>query len=764
MFYQSPILISCRDDGLIVATSVIEASVQAVAHTRSHAKKLLERRMRKLLECSCIRLDRFKSVVLEKRSFPAQPMHIQRHRRYPGGPTVNVPVRYVKIVDNWDKLFGILPDFGIHFYCPVEEDFDAMLQETVRSMLASISPEEMVLCWPPNSTELDWLRVKIRPKTRGNNGPDIETLSTVAEPLGKTRRPLLPADIRESELRQIRENLRYSNCLLVGETGVGKTTLMHIATRDVFQKIRIEARQTKERTTLSARFWLTSASRLIAGMRYLGQWQERLERLIAELSELQGVLIVENLRDLITIGGQTPTESLGAFLVPYLRTGQLRMACEATPSQVEYCQRHLPSLIDQMAIVRIEPLQPKPETDLIRYVLSQNWDVPIANVELELSTSIQRLCRQFLTSRPAPSASIAFLEQWLGKLRKRLNTGKGRDGPKGLRGDPSCLTTDSAIEEFSHWTGLPQSLLRDQELLERDTVVSALSEEVIGQAEACHGAATVVMRLKSSMNDVARPFGCLLFCGPTGVGKTQLAKSLAKYLFGADGQKTRLVRLDMSEYQSGAAGQRFLNDANGEPAKWIQQIRTQPLQVLLFDEIEKASPEVFDILLSLLDEGRLTDRYGNLTNFRSSVVLMTSNLGSTQQSLSGFHGASSVDYASSVRKALRPEFINRLDAIVPFFPLLPESIYAMTRKELNEVRQREGIKRLGLRLSFSDTLVQHIATIGFSSTLGARPLQRTIENLVMAKLARWIVESLPALNSSVQMDWDSSKEEVVVIV
>ena len=159
MFYQSPILISCREDGLIVATSVIEESVQAVAHTRSHAKKLLERRMRKLLECSCIRLDKFKSVVLDKRSFPAQPMHMQRRRRYPAGPTVTVPVRFVKIVDNWDKLFCILPDFGIHFYCPIEADFDAMLQETVRSMLASISPEKMVLCWPPNTTELDWLRV-----------------------------------------------------------------------------------------------------------------------------------------------------------------------------------------------------------------------------------------------------------------------------------------------------------------------------------------------------------------------------------------------------------------------------------------------------------------------------------------------------------------------------------------------------------------------------------------------------------------------------
>ena len=737
-------------DGLFVAMSLIDGEHQSVSHSRSQAKKLLERRIAKELKGGHSQRKLYKSVELEQRSFPAQPMHIHRHRRYPAGPSVNVPIRVVRIVDEWDKLFAVLPDFGIEFYCPVEADFGVMLQDTVRSMMASISPEEIVQLWAPPESEIDWVRVKIRSTSNERRGPRTRTLAEVAEPLGNSPRPLLPSDLRIEELREVREHLKTGNCLLVGETGVGKTTLLSIATRELHRQARMRAKQSNQRVAVETKFWLTSASRLIAGMRYLGQWQERIEKMIAELSEIEGTLLVENLRDLITMGGQAPSESLGAFLIPYLRTGQLRIACEATPQQVSYCQRYLPSLVDLLAMVRIEPLNAYDESRLVEYVVSQRWSEPLGSESLSMGVTIQRLCRHFLTSRSAPSASVPFVEQWLGKQRQRRATSKQIDS----------LSVDGAIEEFSQWTGLPKSLLSDRELLDRTDVEHVLAQDVIGQSAACHAATSVVMRLKSSMNDIGRPFGCLLFCGPTGVGKTQLAKSLAKYLFGADGQKTKLNRLDMSEYQSGSAGHRFLNDSSCKPARWIQEVRNQPLQVLLFDEIEKASPEVFDILLSLLDEGRLTDGYGNLTNFRSTVVLMTSNLGSTHQSLSGFHGGSVPDYASAVRKAMRPEFINRLDGIVPFSPLSRDHIQTMTRKELREAVEREGIQRLGLRLSFGESLVRHLAEVGFSATLGARPLQRTIETTVMANIANWIVADRPVAGMKAQVDWDDELGKV----
>ncbi len=249
-------------------------------------------------------------------------------------------------------------------------------------------------------------------------------------------------------------------------------------------------------------------------------------------------------------------------------------------------------------------------------------------------------------------------------------------------------------------------------------------------------------------------FRVLVILRPTGVGKTQLAKSLANYLFGASSHKLPLVRLDMSEFAGVAAGHRFLTDANGQPTAWIQQIRMRPLSVLLLDEIEKASSEVFDILLSLLDEGRLTDRLGRVTSFRTSVIIMTSNLGSRRSTALGFGEGQSVDYATEVRRAFRPEFFNRLDAVVPFAPLDRAAIRSITEKELGDLRQREGLERYGRKITWTDRLLEHLAQDGFDAKLGARPLQRTIETLVVAPLSRWLVENGQNVANEIRLDWD----------
>ena len=167
---------------------------------------------------------------------------------------------------------------------------------------------------------------------------------------------------------------------------------------------------------------------------------------------------------------------------------------------------------------------------------------------------------------------------------------------------------------LANCTGLPLGLIDDTQALHKSDVQAALAKDVIGQEQACSDMAGIVTRIKSAMNDPKKPFGCLLLCGPTGVGKTQLAKSLANYLFGAGGDKSRLTRLDMSEYSGPGASFRFLHDSKGDSASWIQLIRSRPLSVVLLDEIEKATPEVFDVLLSMLDEGRLTDRFGRVTS------------------------------------------------------------------------------------------------------------------------------------------------------
>jgi ATP-dependent Clp protease ATP-binding subunit ClpC len=266
----------------------------------------------------------------------------------------------------------------------------------------------------------------------------------------------------------------------------------------------------------------------------------------------------------------------------------------------------------------------------------------------------------------------------------------------------------------------------------------------------------VVIQFKAGLNDPQRPLGVLFFCGPTGVGKTELAKAISRCLFGAgsgappeDGAADRqhlprMLRLDMSEYSGPWAADRLLLNTNGECSDFIQQIRRQPFTVLLLDEIEKAHPAVFDVLMTVFDEGRLTDRFGRITWFRSTVIVLTSNLGSESSGAVGFGEnaeRSSGRHEAAVRNFFRPEFFNRLDRVVTFDPLSTEAIEGITEKELQRIATREGLIRRGVTLEWTAEVVRHLARAGFDPRYGARPLQRTLESLIVAPLAAMLVQN-----------------------
>jgi ATP-dependent Clp protease ATP-binding subunit ClpC len=246
----------------------------------------------------------------------------------------------------------------------------------------------------------------------------------------------------------------------------------------------------------------------------------------------------------------------------------------------------------------------------------------------------------------------------------------------------------------------------------------------------------------------------MLFVGPTGVGKTELAKAISQYFFGHGEQKDRLIRLDMSEYAGPGAAQRFLGDTHGEPSALVRQIRQQPFAVVLLDEIEKAAPEVFDLLLGVFDEGRLTDPFGRLTTFRSAVIIMTSNLGATRPEPFGFARATATRliYDDEAMSFFRPEFYNRIDSIVTFEPLALETMLEITEKELRSVAAREGLTRQALKLEWSNTVVNHLAANGYDRRYGARPLQRTIEQQVVVLLSRFLIENASAREATLHLE------------
>lgn len=746
MFAKMPVLVDQPVAGVAIAQLLDGLSHQAAGFSVEQSLRLLKKSLhREIQKHRVSSLTTWKSATLLQKKFEVQPAVIYKERRYPAGPKVQLPVRYVELVDEREQLYCMLPDFGEVLYIPERKLMMTILSETVRSITATLSPRDLHKVWPPAASELQWMRLdlakpaKLRPLHR------TRVLRQVAEPLSDGRNLTIAAGSRDEVLLQLRTAISAGSCLVVGETGVGKTTLISSVAREMFLARRTLRKRQRDKGSeaepLQPLFWSSSAGRLIAGMKYLGQWQQRLEAVVAELANIDGVLAMENLLDLVSIGGHEPRDSLASFLIPYLRSGSLRMVAEATSTELEACRRLLPGLIDSLPIIHVEPMQLEHELELLRMTLTQQLQSADVKFAPGVPACVSRLCRQFQRHSAAPGPSMRFVLDLTGRKRNP-------DHPK-------HWTEAWILERFSRRTGLSLKLLDDAQTLSKEQVVADLSSDVIGQPSACQRVASVVTRIKSAVQDPRRPFGCLLFCGPTGVGKTQLAQSLAKYLFGAAGDKSPMIRLDMSEYASGSAGYRLLNDASGNAAAWIQQIRSRPLSVLLLDEIEKASTEVFDILLSMLDEGRLTDRLGRVTSFRNSVIIMTSNVGARSSTSLGFSEESQVDYVSEVRRAFRPEFFNRLDSVIPFSPLSPDVIHQITIKELEDLRRREGLERYGRGIEWTPRLVEHLAQTGFQKHLGARPLQRTIETDVVAPLAKWIVEHGAQTATTLRLDWDS---------
>jgi ATP-dependent Clp protease ATP-binding subunit ClpC len=312
------------------------------------------------------------------------------------------------------------------------------------------------------------------------------------------------------------------------------------------------------------------------------------------------------------------------------------------------------------------------------------------------------------------------------------------DEPPAAADDAIVLDAEAVSREFARTTGLPLELVSDARRASREYVAAQLQRGVIGQDEACSAAARVLTRLKAGLNDPERPIGSLFFVGPTGVGKTELAKQLARYMFG---DADRMIRVDMSEYMLPGAAQRLLASGRGLRSL-VDRVRERPLGLVLFDEIEKAHPEVFDLLLGLLGEGRLTDVDGRLVDFRMTLVVMTSNLGVARGGGSGFGAGDQgeSELLGAVRAHFRPEFWNRIDHVIPFRALSPADIRRVVELELAKLVQRVGFVRRRLRLRVSSDARDLLARLGWHPTRGARPLKRVLEERVVAPIAVLLAE------------------------
>ncbi|HEV3115804.1 MAG TPA: AAA family ATPase, partial [Gemmataceae bacterium] len=629
-----------------------------------------------------------------------------------------------------DAVIVFIPTLGIEVLAARSDDLNTLVESEIRSALtrgqALILPRLVMLQRVTHiDLKQDFAQVKLQsPKAR-----------VLAAELGEENKP--------SILRQIGTDLRkeppepylaYGNVfallgemlgsapprsvLLVGPAGVGKTA----AVREL-------VRRRGDYQLKKTPFWATSGARLVAGMSGYGMWQERCQQLVREASRRRAILHLGNLVELMNVGkSEHNTLGVASFLRPYLARGEMVAIAECTPEQLPVLEREDPHLLDVFQRLAL----PEPDVEHGREILQHcalhaRTDVRQSLPDETLDT-LDRLHRRFATYSAYPGRPLRFLRNLL------------HDHPSAANIAPADI-----IRAFTRETGLPQVLLDPEQQLDLADTRQWFEQRVVGQPEAVDLIVDLLATTKAGLTRPGKPIAGLLFIGPTGVGKTEMAKALAEFLFGS---RLRITRLDMSEFSDTAAVQRLVGFSSDE-GLLTAKVREQPFTVLLLDEFEKAHPLFLDLLLQILGDGRLTDAGGRLANFCNTVVILTSNLGSEsyQQGALGFSGASDRQHAQAerdsarahfereVREHVRPELFNRIDRLVPFAPLGTAEIAGIARRHLQRLQSRDGIRSRGVSLRIDDNATAHLARNGFDSRYGARPLLRTVERELLSPLA-----------------------------
>ncbi len=666
----------------------------------------------------------------------------------------------------------VIPHLGLRFTYEDRNALRSLVNHFVNEAMQGQSPLELAGSLPPTLPTLT--EVVIQDEVRPRRTPRMEQdpyrlLSRIADPLlvRSPRQSWTSAygrDILATRLAQLLGH-ESSHLLLVGESGVGKTTVLMDAARRASREkvVHEDSGDTEEHQDSSGqyRFWRGSGAKLVAGMRYLGQWEERCESFIQQLHGIEGIFCAEGLLELVQIGGQGPGDSVAGFFLPYMQRGELRMVAEATPDEVEACRRLLPAFLDLFQVIPVPAFEESEAQDVLNRVAQAHSKALRIGFPTQSVTLVHNLFRRHLPYTVQPGPAVEFIHSLL-QERTRQSAGNKPQTLSGTTGqDIRSVTPEQVLAAFIRRTGLPEFLLRDDQPLSLEAVRAYFSERIIGQPAAVDIATRVVATIKAGLSDPGRPAAVLFFCGPTGVGKTALAQTIAAYCFGASGEKNRLIRLDLSEYSGPGAAHRLLYAGSGEPAEWLQRLRAQPFSVLLFDEVEKAAPEIFDTLLGVLDEGRLADNYGRVTQFRSAIIVLTSNIGSSQNAALGFGVDLGPDFGAEVQRFFRPEFFNRLDDVVTFQPLTQAHVREITRKELAELSRREGLAASNLTLEYSAALEEAVARAGYDHRLGTRPLQRALERLVVVPLAHWLMRQKRVQGVLLRLDMDSAGQLLI---
>lgn len=601
---------------------------------------------------------------------------------------------------------------------------------------------------------------------------------------------------RENEIERVIQVLSRrtkNNPVLIGEPGVGKTAIAEGLAQRIVSNSVPEILADKRVVTLDL-------SSMVAGTKYRGEFEERMKKVMDEIRQAGNVIVfIDELHTLIGAGAAEGAIDAANILKPALARGE--MQCIGATTLDEY-RKHIerdPALERRFQPIKVgEPTAEEAVAILhgLRDAYEAHHRVKITDESIEAAV---RLSDRYISDRFLPDKAIDLVDEAASRVRLRSFTTppqlkeleemvdnlkkekeaavkrqefekaatvrdeeqKTREKVSEIRKEwEATREKDSLVVEpedianiVSSWTGIPVNKLAEEESARLLRLEGILHERVVGQKEAVGAVARSVRRARAGLKDPKRPIGSFIFLGPTGVGKTQLARTLAESLFG---EESALIRIDMSEYMEKHAVSRMVGSPPGyvghdDGGQLTEAVRRKPYSVILFDEIEKAHPEVFHILLQVLEDGRLTDSKGRVVDFRNCVLIMTSNVGASymKKEALGFvstrnaeseHKAMSTRVMEELKKTFKPEFINRVDEMVVFHQLNKEELIKITEIMMNDIGKR--LKEQGYEITVEKEALEHLSHEGHDPAYGARPLRRAIQKLIEDPLSEKILEGV----------------------
>ena len=595
--------------------------------------------------------------------------------------------------------------------------------------------------------------------------------------------PIVGRDNEIERIIQILSRRTKNNPCLVGDPGVGKTAIVEGLAQKIADGSIPDTLKKKKIVSLDL-------SAMVAGSKYRGEFEERMKKALDEVrADGNIMLFVDEIHTIIGAGAAEGAIDASNILKPSLARGEIQLIGATT---LEEYRKHIEkdaAFERRFQPVRVEEPEEKVAVEMLRALKDKyemHHKVTISDEALE---SAVKLSSRYVADRFLPDKAIDLIDEAASRLRLRAYTApvsvtelekklaemekekeesikteefekaaeiKKQQGALRVQlkeakqewetahgGSDQIVTKEDVAEVVSRWTGIPVQSLREEESQRLLRLEDTLHKRVIGQQEAVKAVAKAVRRGRVGLKDPNRPIGSFLFLGPTGVGKTELSKALAEALFG---DENAMIRIDMSEYMEKHSVSRMVGSPPGyvgyeEGGQLSEKVRRNPYSVILFDEIEKASPEVFNVLLQVLDDGHITDGQGRKVDFKNTVIIMTSNAGARSivaPKRLGFTSAETPEQSyelmkksvmDEVKNVFKPEFLNRIDDMIVFHALEKEDILEIV-KLMTDMLAKRVQENMGISVSFTDKALEKIAEEGFDKAYGARPLRRAIQSRI----------------------------------